>query len=369
MMGEIGEEIMEQAAELFDWQPVLAWAPTAALLLLSLLGGWVLAKLIHMIRMRLGKSAPAVVKILAHGFSTPLRVAGQVALLMAAVALMPLPEVRARIMPVATTVFQAVLIALAAWGFWRSAPLCRLLFRGPRQRMDSQGRKTLGRFMENIYRVVIAVLALLTVLERFGLPVVSLIAGAGVAGLAVTLAAQSTLSNLIAGVTLVLERPFVMGDYIILGSMEGTVEDISFRATRLRTPDNMLVTVDNSTVLSEYIQNASSRDSRLWTFSLLLTFDADKAHVEAFRDGLESLLKADSEVLPDTVQVTLDAFGDSGLDVSTRVYVTSITLPEFRALKSRLNLQIMGLLERTGCELAYPTTMIHQAPRSSDIAG
>ena len=356
-------------ADMFDWEALLAWAPSAALLLLSLLGGWVLAKLIRLIRLRLGKSAPAVVKILAHGFSTPLRVAGQVALLMAAVALMPLPEIKARIMPVATTGFQSVLIALAAWGFWRSAPLCRLLFRGPRQRMDTQGRQTLGRFMENIYRVVVAALALLTVLERCGLPVVSLIAGAGVAGLAVTLAAQSTLSNLIAGVTLVLERPFVMGDYIILGDMEGTVEDISFRATRLRTPDNMLVTADNSKVLSEYIQNATTRESRLWAFNLLLTFDADRAHVEAFRSGLESLLKADADVLPDTVQVTLDAFGDSGLDVSTRVYVTATALPAFRAFKSRLNLQIMDLLERTGCELAYPTTMIHQAPRSSDIAG
>lgn len=361
--------VPEQGTWLSDYGALLAWLPSVALLLLSLLSGWALYRLIRMLERRLGKSAPASAKILAHGFSTPLRVAGQAALLMAAVMLMPLPEVKARIMPVVTTVFQSVLIALAAWGFWRSAPLCRLLFRGPRQRMDSQGRKTLGRFMENIYRVVVAALALLTVLERCGLPVVSLIAGAGVAGLAVTLAAQSTLSNLIAGVTLVLERPFVMGDYIILGDMEGTVEDISFRATRLRTPDNMLVTADNSKVLSEYIQNASSRDSRLWTFNLLLTFDADKAHVEAFRDGLEQILRADAEVLPDTVQVTLDAFGDSGLDVSARLYVSTTTLPEFRAVKNRLNLQIMDLLERTGCELAYPTTMIHQAPRSSDIAG
>ena len=354
---------------MIDYETLLAWVPSAGLLLLSLLSGWALYRLIRMLERRLGKSAPAGVKILAHGFSTPLRVAGQIALLMAAVMLMPLPEVKARVMPVAQTVFQSALIALAAWGFWRSAPLCRLLFRGPRQRMDSQGRKTLGRFMENIYRVVVAALALLTVLERCGLPVVSLIAGAGVAGLAVTLAAQSTLSNLIAGVTLVLERPFVMGDYIILGDMEGTVEDISFRATRLRTPDNMLVTADNSKVLSEYIQNASSRDSRLWAFNLLLTFDADSAHVEAFRSGLETLLRSDAEVLPDTVQVTLDAFGDSGLDVSARVYVASTTLMDFRALKSRINLQIMELLERTGCELAYPTTMIHQAPRGSDIAG
>ena len=352
-----------------DYEVLLQWAPSAVLLLLALLSGWVLRRLVRMIQRRLGKTAPAGVKILAHGFSIPLCAAGRVALLLAAVVAMPLPDVKARIMPTVMTIFQSVMIALGAWGFWRSAPLCRLLFRGPRQRMDSQGRKTLGRFMENIYRVVVVALAMLTVLERCGVPVVSLIAGAGVAGLAVTLAAQSTLSNLIAGVTLVLERPFVMGDYIILGSMEGTVEDISFRSTRIRTQDNMLVTVDNSKVLSEYIQNASSRESRLWSFNLLLTFDADQAHVEAFCSGLEGLLKADREVLPDTVQVTLDAFGDSGLDVSARLYASTTALRDFRALKSRLNLQIMELLERTNCELAFPTTTVHHVSRSSDIAG
>lgn len=354
---------------MMDYEILLRWAPSVALLLLALFSGWALRRLVRMIQRRLGKTAPAGVKILAHGFSIPLCAAGRVALLLAAVVAMPLPEVKTRIMPTVMTVFQSVMIALAAWGFWRSAPMCRLLFRGPRQRMDSQGRKTLGRFMENIYRVVVIVLAMLTVLERFGVPVVSLIAGAGVAGLAVTLAAQSTLSNLIAGVTLVLERPFVMGDYIILGSMEGVVEDISFRSTRIRTQDNMLVTADNSKVLSEYIENASSRESRLWAFNLLLTFDADKAHVEAFRSGLEELLKADKGVLPDTVQVTLDAFGDSGLDVSARLYASTTALHDFRALKNRLNLQIMELLERTGCELAYPTTTVHHAGRSSDIAG
>ena len=337
------------------------WAPSGALLILLVISGWLLRLLTGAVERKLGKAAPEGVRILAHGFVRPLILAVQVSLLLAALLLAPLPIPRERILTVAMPVYQAALIALGAWGFWSSSPLCGLLLHDAGKHLDWQGSQTLARFLENSYRVLVALAAVLSVLERLGLPVVSLIAGAGVVGLAITLAAQSTLSNLIAGVTIVLERPFVMGDYIVLSSLEGTVEDISFRSTRLRTPDQMLVTVDNSKLLSDYIQNASNRKTRLWTFNLLLTFDADREHVARFREGLEELLRKDPGVVPDTVQATLDAFGDSGLDISVRLYVSTVALADFRALKNRLNLQMMALLEETGCELAYPSTTIYQA--------
>ena len=333
----------------------------AALLLLAIFGGRLLRWVTRSLERRLKGKAPEGIRILAQGFTEPLTAAARVSLLLAAVLTLPLPIERERILTVTLPAFEAVLIALGAWGFWRAAPLCHLPFRSAEEHMERQGRKTLARFVENIYRVLVVLGALLSVLDRFGLPVVSLIAGAGVAGLAVTLAAQSTLSNLIAGVTIVVERPFVMGDYIILGSIEGTVEDIAFRSTRLRTPDQLLVTVDNSKVLAEYIQNASNRKSRLWTFNLMLTFDADREHVEMFRQGLEALLRRDKDVMPDTVQVTLDAFEDSGLDISVRLYVKTVALADYRELKNRMNLQIMGLLKDTGCELAYPSTTVYHA--------
>lgn len=338
----------------------IKWAAGAVLLLLALFGGWLLRRLTSALERKLKEKSPAAVRILAHGFTEPLIAAGRVALLLAAALILPLPFTRDKILQTTLPAFEAVMIALGAWGFWRAAPLCNLPFRHAEKSMERQSRRTLARFVENIYRVLVVLVALLSVLDRFGLPVVSLIAGAGVVGLAISLAAQSTLSNLIAGVTIVVERPFIIGDYIILGDMEGTVEDISFRSTRLRTPDQLLVTVDNSKVLAEYIQNASNREERLWTFNLVLTYDADRAHVESFRRGLEELLRRDSGVAEDTVQVTLDSFADSGLDISVRAYVKTTALADYRELKNRLNLQIMALFEETGCELAYPSTMVYR---------
>lgn len=338
----------------------IRWTAGVLLLLLALFGGRLLRRAASAMERKLKEKSPAAVRILARGFTEPLIAAGRVALLLAAALVMPLPFTREKILQITLPAFEAVMIALGAWGFWRAAPLCNLPFRGAEKAMERQSRRTLARYVENIYRVLVVLVALLSVLDRFGLPVVSLIAGAGVVGLAISLAAQSTLSNLIAGVTIVVERPFVIGDYIILGDMEGTVEDISFRSTRLRTPDQLLVTADNSKVLAEYIQNASDREERLWAFNLILTYDADRARVERFRQGLEELLRQDQDINADTVQVTLDAFGDSGLDISVRTYVKAAALADYREVKNRLNLQIMGLFEETGCELAYPSTMVYR---------
>lgn len=343
----------------------IKWAAGAVMLLLALFGGRLFRRLTSALERRLKEKSPAAVRILAHGFAEPLIAAARVALLLAAVLVMPLPFTREKILQVTLPAFEAVMIALGAWGFWRAAPLCNLPFRKAEKNLEHQSRHTLARFVENIYRVMVVVGALLSVLDRFGLPVVSLLAGAGVVGLAISLAAQSTLSNLIAGVTIVLERPFIIGDYIILGGVEGTVEDIAFRSTRLRTPDQLLVTVDNSKVLAEYIQNASNRKERLWTFNLVLTYDANREQVELFRRGLEELLRRDDGVVSDTVQVTLDDFADSGMDISVRMYVKTVALADYRELKNRLNLQIMSLFEETGCELAYPSTMVYR-PRDDE---
>ena len=174
-----------------------------------------------------------------------------------------------------------------------------------------------------------------------------------------SLAAQSTLSNLIAGITLVMERPFGIGDYIVLGSFEGTVEEISFRSTKLRTPDNCLITVENSKVSAEYIQNVTTRNSRLWNFVIGVTYDTPRDRIEALCADLTALCQAEPMVLADTVQVALIGFGASSIDIDLRMYVTTLGLNDFRALKNRLNLQIMDLMERRGCEFAFPSTSVY----------
>ena len=182
---------------------------------------------------------------------------------------------------------------------------------------------------------------------------------AGVVGLAITLAAQSTLSGLIAGITLVAEHPFSLGDYIVLGDVEGTVEDISLRSTRIRTPDQVLITVENSKVCAEYIQNANARTQRLWAFTIGLEYRTSAPQVEQFIRDLTKLLVSDPDVDGQSVQAVLEEFADSSINVNVRMMVNTPGYGDYRALKGRINLAVMHLMAEEGLSFAFPSRSVY----------
>lgn len=257
--------------------------------------------------------------------------------------------------------FRLCVIFFIGYGAWRAAPMCHLLLRSAENHLDLATNKTMGRFFENIYKVLVVVFAGIAALDQLGVPVSGLLTGAGVAGLAISLAAQSTLSSLIAGITLVLEHPFGIGDYIILSSVEGTVEDISFRSTRIRNLDNVVITIENSKVCAEYIQNANQRTSRLWQFTLGLTYDTTEEKIQRLTQDLTQLLQDQPTVQPNGVTVTLDKFNDYSLDILVRVYLTTLPYADYLKERHRLNLLIMQTVKNAGCEFAFPTTTVEMA--------
>ena len=257
--------------------------------------------------------------------------------------------------------FRLCVIFFIGYGAWRAAPMCRLLLRSAENHLDLATNKTMGRFFENIYKVLVVVFAGIAALDQLGVPVTGLLTGAGVAGLAISLAAQSTLSSLIAGITLVLEHPFGIGDYIILSNVEGTVEDISFRSTRIRNADNVVITIENSKVCAEYLQNANQRTSRLWQFTLGLTYDTTEEKIQRLTQDLTQLLQSQPTVQPNGVTVTLDKFNDYSLDILVRVYLTTLPYADYLKERHRLNLQIMQTVKNAGCEFAFPTTTVEMA--------
>ena len=257
--------------------------------------------------------------------------------------------------------FRLCVIFFIGYGAWRAAPMCHLLLRSAENHLDLATNKTMGRFFENIYKVLVVVFAGIAALDQLGVPVSGLLTGAGVAGLAISLAAQSTLSSLIAGITLVLEHPFGIGDYIILISVEGTVEDISFRSTRIRNLDNVVITIENSKVCAEYIQNANQRTSRLWQFTLGLTYDTTEEKIQRVTQDLTQLLQDQPTVQPNGVTVTLDKFNDYSLDILVRVYLTTLPYADYLKERHRLNLLIMQTVKNAGCEFAFPTTTVEMA--------
>ena len=290
---------------------------------------------------RLQKHLPEWLCILTESYLKPLAWALRQTLFFAAVGLLPLVQKHATVASFLGTLSTLLNIYFLALGAWRSAPMCRLLLRSAQNHLDLATNQTMARFFENIFRALVLLFA----------------------GIAISLAAQSTLSNLIAGVALVLEHPFGIGDYIVLGSLEGTVEDISFRSTKFRTLDNVVVSIENSKVASEYICNCDQRKSRLWDFTVGVTYDTPRETLEVLCRDLTAVLQNDPEVLADKVTVTVDTFNAYSIDLRCRMYVTTTRLADFLQAKNRLNLQIMDAVHKDGCDFAFPTTTIEMAEK------
>lgn len=337
--------------------------PSGVLLLLSLILPFLFYHIAGGFLHRLDKHMPAWLRILTQSYLKPLTWSLRQTLLFGAAVLLPVVQKHPKAGAVLATISTLLDIYFLALGAWRSAPMCRLLLRSAQNHLDLETNQTMARFFENLFRVLVGVFAGIAMLDTLGVPVSGLLTGAGVAGIAVSLAAQSTLSNLIAGVALVLEHPFGIGDYIVLGDLEGTVEDISFRSTKFRTLDNIVVSIENSKVASEYIRNCDQRQSRLWDFTIGVTYDTPRETLEVLCRDLTAVLQNDPEVLADKVTVTVDTFNAYSIDLRCRMYVTTTRLADFLQAKNRLNLQIMDVVHKDGCDFAFPTTTIEMAEK------
>ncbi len=213
---------------------------------------------------------------------------------------------------------------------------------------------TLFNFLGNIARYAILAITIIFVLNRFGLETTSLVAALGAAGLAIGLALQGTLSNVAAGVMLILFRPMKVGDFVEVAGEMGTVKDISLNYTELASLSNTQIIIPNSEVWGNAITNYSVYDTRRaeWTFGV--SYDADlKAAERIIHDTIMGDTRSKSEPEP-FIQVT--NLGDSSVDFLVRVWVDAADYFAYRADMTRA---VKEALDAGGIGIPFPTrTMV-----------
>src|SRR5690625_661254 len=170
-------------------------------------------------------------------------------------------------------------------------------------------------FLSRALQVIIIAISISVILQEFNYNIGGFITGLGLGGLAFSLAAQDALKNLFGGIVIITEKPFTIDDWILTPSVEGTVEDISFRSTKIRTFAQALVTVPNATLANEPITNWSKMGKRQITFNLSLTYDTPKEKIEHVVRQVEYLLKNHPEIHPETIFVNFDHYKENGIDI------------------------------------------------------
>lgn len=208
-------------------------------------------------------------------------------------------------------------------------------------------------------RFFVVIMGVIAILQNNGYNVASLIAGLGIGGLAVALAARETLANFFGSITIFLDRPFKIGDWIKTGDVEGTVEEVGFRSTRVRTFYNSLVSVPNSNLANTDIDNLGLRKYRRLKTVLNLTYSTTPEQMEAFVEGIKAIVKANKHFRQDMYEVHFNSFGAHSLDVLVYVF---FDVPDWSTeLQQRHNffLEVLRLAKEVGVEFAFPTQTLH----------
>ncbi|MDR4492881.1 MAG: mechanosensitive ion channel [Nitrospirales bacterium] len=214
--------------------------------------------------------------------------------------------------------------------------------------------QTLIGFLSSLVRYLVLLVTLLTVLAQFGIETTSLIAVFGAASLAVGLALQGTLSNVAAGVMLLIFRPFKVGDYVEAGGTAGTVKDMTLFITELATPDNVQILVPNSQVWGTIVKNYSHHETRRvdLVMGIDYTDDIDKA-----QSVVERVVKADARVLSDPAPlVVVGNLGESSVDLTIRVWCRS---GDYWPVKFDLTKQLKQQFDAEQLSIPFPQRTIH----------
>jgi MscS family membrane protein len=230
------------------------------------------------------------------------------------------------------------------------------------------GSAAVLRLVRRLIDVVVLFIGLLLTLHHFGINVTAALAGLGVGGIAVALAAQKTLENVIAGVSLIADQAVRVGDVLNLGDLVGTVQAVGLRSTRIRTLDRTLVTVPNSQIANMRLETLSARD-RFWFHPTIgLRYETSSAQLRSILMRVHNLLDEHTNVDSPSVRVRFVRFGPSSLDMEIFSYVLATDWNDFLEIQEGLLLGIRDAVEQAGSNIAFPSQTVYVSSDPADKA-
>lgn len=222
---------------------------------------------------------------------------------------------------------------------------------GTENKMDDQILPLIKRLLQLLF----IVFGLLKVLSLLDVNITALIAGVSIGGLALALAAQDTVRNFIGSVLVFMDRPFQIGDYISFSGAAGVVEEVGFRSTRLRTPDQSVISVPNGKLMDAIVDNLGMRKYRRFKQDMEIEFGASQSDIEAFVLGLRQMLAEHPATIKDNFQVSLKAMGASGLVIHFMTYLELENYQKELDARQDIIFGILKIAEENNISFAYPS--------------
>ncbi len=245
------------------------------------------------------------------------------------------------------------------WCFLDVSTVFILFFTQYAQKKDLGLDRDVIEVLGKTLKFFVVVLGALIAIQNLGINVMSVIAGLGLGGLALALAAKDTAANLFGSMMIFGDKPFRVGDFIKFDGIEGNVESIGFRSTKIRTFYDSLVTIPNATLANANIDNMGRRQFRRLRFMLGLTYDTPSAKMAKFTQKLRDLFAQDPTIRSDPNQVVFFDYSASSLDVQVTVFVKPTATDTELDIRERVLYGIARVAEEVGVSFAFPTQSLH----------
>ncbi|MEM1157066.1 MAG: mechanosensitive ion channel family protein [Verrucomicrobiota bacterium] len=260
---------------------------------------------------------------------------------------------------VLTVLVQITLSVSVIWVFYALADTVSKYLRSLAERTSNTLDDQIVKLISRTMKAFVIIMGVMIGLENLGIEVYQLLAGLGIGGLAIALAAKDSLSNFFASITIMIDRPFQVGHWIKVGNSDGTVEDVGFRSTKIRTFYNSLISIPNSEIANTGVDNMGLRQYRRVKTFLGVTYDTPSEKIEAFLEGIKNIIKANPHTRKDYFHVVFNDFGTSSLDIMVYFFLSVPNWSDELVERQNVLLEIIRLAEELKVEFAFPTQTLH----------
>jgi MscS family membrane protein len=255
-------------------------------------------------------------------------------------------------------IYLIVVISAVIWAFLRVTDVFSFIMISRAERTESKTDNQIIPFMFEVLKVVMIIIGVFVILGSvFNLNIGSLVAGLGIGGLAVALAAKETLENLLGSFTIFLDKPFSSGDLVKVGEVTGVVEKIGFRSTRIRTLEQSYVTVPNKKMVDAELDNLTQRSMQRVRFKLKLRLDTTESQLKVISKEIKAVLEENTLILEDQT-VKLFEFSDNALEILVVYYVNSPDYSEMLGVRESINYKILSIVEKNNAKIAISAASI-----------
>lgn len=265
---------------------------------------------------------------------------------------------------------RVICLLCLSWGLLNARELVACIFANTT--LSRHNSETLVRFFTRIYSALVIFFAIVMGMSEFGFDVSGIMTGLGLGSLTFALAAQDAASNFFGGLVIILERPFEIGDWISSDVIEGTVEDIAFRSTKIRTLAGSLTIVPNNKLSGSAVTNWTRLQHRLARFSLGLMYSTPKDTVAAVAEDIRTMLAAHDIIEGESIEVRLTEFSDSSIKLMVSFYTATTNIMDYRCVVEDVNYRILEIMAQNHASFAFPSQSIYfenaiPAPKKGDL--